>query len=173
MFDPATSKFRRVRTVVQLLLLLAIVVAVLLSTRVTLFDPQVTLGAIAEVALVESGLTFDARVDTGASASSVHCLQFEITDEADEPQDNRGKAVRFQIENGRGEQAWIETEIVDYSKVKSVDATTGRYYVRLLLRCEGIEKEALVTLHDRSRMRQKLLLGREFLEGDFLVDVSQ
>ena len=79
MFDPGTSQYRRVRTVIQLLLLLAVVVAVSLSTRVTLFDPQVTLGAIAEVEVVGSGLTFDARIDTGASASSVHCLEFEIT----------------------------------------------------------------------------------------------
>lgn len=131
------------------------------------------IGAIAEVKEVSSGLVFKTRVDTGAAVSSIHCVEVKIEDEAAEARENRGKAVRLLVENGTGQQASIDTKIVDYSKIKSVDATKGRYYVRLPLSCAGITKETLVTLNDRSRMNHKLLLGRDFLEGDFVVDVSE
>lgn len=122
---------------------------------------------------VSSGITFDSRVDTGAAVSSVHYEEMVIENESNEPRENRGKEVRFLIDNGKGQHAWITADIVDYSKIKSVDATTGRYYVRLPLRCAGIEKQTLVTLNDRTRMNHKLLLGRNFLERDFVVDVSR
>lgn len=131
------------------------------------------IGAIAEVTEVSSGLTFEARVDTGAAVSSIHCVEMSIDDEVADPRENRGKAVRFLVDNGKGQQAWIDTKIVDYSKVKSVDATTNRYYVRLRLKYGGVEKLTLVTLKDRSRMDHKLLLGRDFLADDFVVDVSK
>ncbi len=45
--------------------------------------------------------------------------------------------------------------------------------VRLKLRYEDVEKKVLVTLKDREKMTYPLLLGRNFLSGDFLVDVTQ
>jgi hypothetical protein len=36
-----------------------------------------------------------------------------------------------------------------------------------------VEKKVLVTLNDREQMKYPLLLGRNFLRDDFLVNVSQ
>ena len=38
---------------------------------------------------------------------------------------------------------------------------------------KDFRKEVLVTLNDRTDMEYPLLLGRNFLRGDFLVDVAQ
>ncbi len=138
-----------------------------------LFVSKAQIGGTALVIEVSSGISFNARVDTGAAVSSIHYEEMTIENESVEPRENRGKQIRLLIANETGQQAWVETEIVDYSNVKSVDATTGRYYVRLQLTCMGIEKETLVTLNDRARMSHKLLLGRDFLAGDFVVDVSK
>lgn len=45
--------------------------------------------------------------------------------------------------------------------------------VRLPLRWHGITKNEEVNLRDRSAMRYKLLIGRNWLAKDFLVDVEQ
>ena len=37
---------------------------------------------------------------------------------------------------------------------------------------EEVEREVLVSLNDRSRMSYTMLLGRNFLDGQFLVDVT-
>ena len=48
-----------------------------------------------------------------------------------------------------------------------------RYKVRLTLQWKDVRKEVLVTLNDRTSMDYPLLIGRNFLSGDFLVDVDQ
>jgi hypothetical protein len=45
--------------------------------------------------------------------------------------------------------------------------------VRLALQWKDFSKEVLVTLNDRTDMTYPLLIGRNFLQGDFLVDVDQ
>jgi hypothetical protein len=45
--------------------------------------------------------------------------------------------------------------------------------VLLTLRWKDFEKEVLVTLNDRTDMEYPLLIGRNFLRGDFLVDVAK
>jgi hypothetical protein len=44
--------------------------------------------------------------------------------------------------------------------------------VPLTLRWKGVEKTVSVTLNDRNGMEYPLLLGRNFLRGDFVVDVD-
>jgi hypothetical protein len=60
--------------------------------------------------------------------------------------------------------------------VKSSSLASGdydhRYKVRLTLQWKDVRKEVLVTLNDRTDMEYPLLVGRNFLRGDFLVDVS-
>ena len=48
-----------------------------------------------------------------------------------------------------------------------------RYKVRLTLKWNDFEKEVVVTLNDRTDMEFPLLIGRNFLRGDFLVDVEK
>jgi hypothetical protein len=45
--------------------------------------------------------------------------------------------------------------------------------VTLELELGGVAKRVRVSLRDRSRMDYKLLVGRDFLAGDFLVDVDR
>ena len=131
------------------------------------------IGATASVTEVSTGLLFHARVDTGAAVSSIHCEEVRIEDESPDPTENVGRQVQLVLTNAQGERRTLETVIADYSPIRSVDAAKSRYYVRLLLSCQGIERELLVTLNDRSKMSHRLLIGRNFLRDDFLVDVSR
>ena len=91
--------------------------------------------------------------------------------------DNIGKTVRFLVKGSSGKTEWIETKIAAAVRIKSSVFKNGefdrRYKVRLTLQWKEFRKEVLVTLNDRTEMAYPLLIGRNFLRGDFLVDVDQ
>ncbi len=130
------------------------------------------IGPVTTITEVSTGVPFPARVDTGATTCSIHYEALEIEDAAKSPEDNVGKRVRILIRNPDGEQEWISTKIIDYVTVRTTTDDDERYKVRLKLRWQDVEKKVLVTLNDREKMQYPLLLGRNFLRGDFLVDVD-
>jgi hypothetical protein len=130
------------------------------------------IGPVTTVTEVSSGLPFPARVDTGATTCSIHYEAIEIEDAAESPADNVGKRVRILIKSPDGEQEWISTKIVGRVRVRTTTDEDERYKVQLKLRWQDVEKKVLVTLNDRDKMKYPLLLGRNFLRGDFLVDVD-
>jgi hypothetical protein len=135
------------------------------------------IGATARLTETESGFTFPARVDTGAQSCSLHVEKIEIKDQAKSRVRNVGKIARFLLKDADGKTAWVESKIVEAVRVKTSSLKAGefdrRYKVRLTLQWNDLEKEVLVTLNDRTDMEFPLLIGRNFLRGDFLVDVSQ
>jgi hypothetical protein len=135
------------------------------------------IGATAIVTEASSGLSFPARVDTGASSCSLHVERIIIKDKTSKRVHNIGKRVRFEVKDGKGKLHWIEGEVADAVRVKSSSLKSGdydhRYKVKLLLQCDGVSKEVLVTLNNRTDMEFPMLLGRNFLRGDFLVDVER
>jgi len=130
------------------------------------------IGATATVAEVKTDLLFKARVDTGATTSSLHVEDYVIEDEAEEMVDNVGRKIRFRMKNHDGESEWIESKIAKVSIVKTSVDSEERYKVHLTLRVHEVQKRVLVTLNDRSHMKYPMLLGRNFLKGDFIVDVD-
>lgn len=133
-----------------------------------------TIGPTAEITETISGLSFVARVDTGAAVTSLHCTPDDcfIEGASEDPWQNLGKPVRLRVENRQGVQAWIDTQIEDYVEVRSANGAEHRYRIRLPLRFGNVMKETIVNLNDRSAMSFRMLLGRDFLAGDFVVDVA-
>ncbi len=130
------------------------------------------IGPTTIVAEAKSELDFKARVDTGATTTSLHVEEWAIEDESPEMADNVGKKIRIRIKNHRGESQWIESRIEEIGIVKTSAVEEQRYKVGLTLCWNDVKKHVLVTLNDRSRMKYPLLLGRNFLQGDFVVDVD-
>jgi hypothetical protein len=136
-------------------------------------QPRVRLiGATTLVTEVTTGMPLPARVDTGATSCSIHCESFEIKDAHADPKENIGKPVRFLVKNDDGEGLWVESKIVDHVTVRTAERDDERYKVRIQLRWEDVEKKVVATLNDRQRMKYPMLLGRNFLRDDFLVNVS-
>lgn len=134
------------------------------------------IGAIAKITEANSGIEFLARVDTGATSCSIHVEKLEIEDESPKRLENVGKKARFLLKGADGESKWVETKVVAAVRVKSSALKNGdfdrRYKVRLPLQWKDFRKEVRVTLNDRAEMAYPLLIGRNFLRGDFLVDVA-
>ncbi|MEO1496043.1 MAG: RimK/LysX family protein [Planctomycetota bacterium] len=138
-------------------------------------DSKHTIGPVAQIVEASSGVTLTARVDTGATVSSLHCPPdaIEIKGASDVPAENVRKPVRIRVENRDGQAAWVETRIEDYVEVRCSEGSDYRYRVRLPLRCGRVQRQAIVNLNDRSHMTYRMLLGRDFLAGKFLVDVAR
>jgi len=140
-------------------------------------NSKLTIGATATMIETESGLSFPARIDTGAQTCSLHVEKYEIKDPNKYRVRNAGKSVRILLKDSDGKTAWVETKIVKAIRVKSSSLKNGeydhRYKVRLTLKWKDFEKEVLVTINDRTDMEFPLLIGRNFLRGDFVVDVEK
>ena len=134
--------------------------------------PTFRIGATTTIVEVTTGLPFPARVDTGATSCSIHCEEIKIKDAAPEPKDNIGKPVRILIKNADGDEQWVKTKIAQHVTVRTSQREDERYKVPLKLRWQDVEKKVLVTLNDRNDMKYPMLLGRNFLRGNFLVDVN-
>lgn len=130
-------------------------------------------GATEVVCVEEAGLDFLARVDTGARSSSLHALELEIEDPAPRVEDNVGRTIHFRAVNERGESARISSVIADVVGVRQALGTELRYAVDLHLTWRGTRRELRVNLRDRSAIDHKLLLGRDWIGQDFLVDVER
>lgn len=120
------------------------------------------------------GLELDylARVDTGATTTSLHAIDFIIQSESEEPLENVGKSINFMTVSSGGESKRITAEIAKVQTVVNAQGREKRYMVWLTLSASGIRKSILVNLRDRSQMKHKLLVGRDWLAEDFLVDVE-
>ena len=155
--------------------------AATLATKVAPSRPQSlqtsvakqTIGAVAQVFEPQSRLQFMARVDTGAASCSIHCIQWQIEDEAASLEKNVGKPILILIGNHNDEAEWIASHIESCVTVKTSEREELRYKKLLTLRWQNFEKQVAVTLNDRSHMNYPLLLGRNFLEKDFVVDIDQ
>jgi hypothetical protein len=134
--------------------------------------PVRLIGATATITEVSSGLPFAARVDTGATTCAIHCEKLEIKNPNRDPKKNVGKPIRFLVKNSEGQSKWVQSKIVDHVTVRNAAVDEERYKVELKFRWRDLEKLVAVTLDNRRKMSYPLLLGRNFLSDDFLVNVS-
>lgn len=137
-----------------------------------LANGEIVLGAIEKVRLADIKQSFDARVDTGATTSSLNAADLESFE-------RDGKDwVRFHLtdpEHPATKQNWIEAPIVRYVKIRqsTSDKVERRPVVELWVQLGSIREKAQFTLANRSQMTFPVLLGREFIRDIAVVDVSK
>lgn len=111
----------------------------------------------------------DAKVDTGAYTSSLHCHKIKIVSRDD------GEYVHFSLfdpEHPSYKSTVFESKLEKIRKVKSSNGIIqNRYTIKETAIFAGKKRTIELTLTDRSAMKYDLLLGRKFL-GNFLIDVS-
>jgi hypothetical protein len=130
------------------------------------------IGQTCRVHVEELDLDYLARVDTGASITSIHATDFLIERGTRDPRDNIGRTINFLTVSSGGQYRRMTAEIAEIQTVISAQGREKRYMVRLTLTAKGVSKKILVNLRDRSHLKYKLLLGRDWLADDFLVDVD-
>jgi hypothetical protein len=120
---------------------------------------KVTLGLVENVILLPWKVKLPARIDTGATTSSLDAREITIQDQM----------VQFRLPEKYG-GLQLKLPIVDWRTVRSAEARERRPVVEVDL-CVGPQKlRVRVNLNDRSRVKYPLIIGRNVLRKNFVVD---
>lgn len=130
------------------------------------------IGPVAPISILESGLIFDTRIDTGAVENSLHAVDLVVENGEKDMEKNIGKRLSFTTENEKGESHRVTAMIVETSLIRNAQGSEIRYMVELTVGEPGQEYKVKVNLKDRSKMSYKFLIGRNWLQGHYMVDVS-
>lgn len=114
-------------------------------------------------------LHFQARVDTGAKYTSIHAENIKV----DTSFANEDRAISFCLVNKQGQSCKINTHVESTVSIRTSEGSERRYRVPLVIKWNNSKKTVLVTLNNRERMKYGLLLGRNWLRGDFIVDIDR
>lgn len=150
------------KRVIMLLALCALVAGWIHDPSATDFAKRV-IGQTARVGIEETGQTFVARVDTGAATTSVHAEEVRVAE----------GMVDFVVVNRDGTRLPLQLPLARTGTVRNSGGSKERVFVEMTLSHEGTSKRVLVNLNNRSRLTYPLLLGRNWLKDDYLVDVSR
>lgn len=124
---------------------------------------KLIIGPTALVVIQEASISFNARVDTGAGTTSIHAKNIRIAN----------GMVDYTIINQSGSEARLSSRVVREGVVKNAEVRETRVFVYLNIQHQGQTRQTLVNLNDRSKSSYKLLLGRNWLTGSYLVDVDK
>jgi hypothetical protein len=146
----------------RLILLFTLSVVFLLASGVVNAEEKITIGAVEDVILLPWGVKLPARIDTGAAKSSLDARELKVRD----------KVAEFKLPQKYG-GLQLRLPIVEWRHVRSPDGRERRPVVELEI-CLGSRRiRTQVNLTDRSMVKYPLILGRNFLREEFVVDVKR
>ena len=123
---------------------------------------KLTIGAVEDVILLPWKVMLPARIDTGATRSSLDARDLMA----------RNNEVVFKLPDEYGGLE-LRLPVIEWRVIRSSIGTERRPVVEMEL-CLGSKRlRTPVTLTDRSRVQYPFLVGRRALQGHFLVDVSR
>lgn len=128
---------------------------------------RTTIGRLEHIALPGLGIArVEAKVDTGAYRSAIHYQRVHVRS----VDGVKRLVVTFHMGGQRKTKAF---KVYKRVAVKSSNGEVSkRYLISTTVRLNGHAVRTQFTLFDRSDMKYQVLLGRKFLRGRFVVDVS-
>ena len=127
------------------------------------------IGEVEPVTILEAGLTLPARIDTGATTSSLDARDIQQFE-----RDGK-KWVRFVVvERRSGKKVKVEGRLTRSVEITRHGADPQvRPVVKLKAILGKVELLREFSLTNRSTFTYPVLIGRNFLQGKFLVDVTR
>ena len=126
------------------------------------------IGLVENVRIDNSDFILAAKMDTGARNSSLNVPTYQLLIKGKETW------VKFDITNGKGKTLTLEKRISRHVKIKRKEASTQQRMAILLDICIGnVQKQMEVNLVNRSNFNYRMLIGRSFFKGNFLIDVDK
>ncbi|HKK14440.1 MAG TPA: RimK/LysX family protein [Gammaproteobacteria bacterium] len=145
-----------------------VVAAVMLLAGAALAADQTVVGWVEQVRIYPGALSVRAKVDTGAKTSSLNCDCIQTFQREGKPW------VRFTVTNTQGRSTSLERPVVREVIIKRhYGREQKRPVIRLGLCMAGVYKQTDVNLVDRSGFNYQMLIGRRFLQQDFIVNPSR
>ena len=136
--------------------------SLLLTPEMARAEEKVTIGTVEDVILLPWRVKLPARIDTGAAKSSLDARELKVHEDS----------VQFKLPSKYG-GLHLRLPVVEWRHVRTPEGLERRPVVELEI-CLGSERfRILVNLTDRSMVKYPLILGRNFLKENFLVDVKR
>lgn len=149
-------------------LMLIFTVLLISLTNVNSVNAKEVVGWVEKVKIYPGELVVKAKIDSGAKTSSLNCKCYNFFKR------NGKEWVKFTVVNYKGEATELEQPIVRIAKIKRhYGEMQERPVVKLGLCLANTYKETEFTLIDRSGLNYQALVGRQYLEEDFLIDPGE
>ncbi len=134
-----------------------------------IFSQELILGKIDKFDLPDLNLkSVRAKIDTGAKTSSLHCVTIKPT------KDGYVKFITLDENNKKFTGDYITKKISRIANVKSSNGTIQtRYFIQTPIVIYNKTYNIELSLSFRGSMKFPLLIGRELIKQDFLVDVTK
>ena len=120
---------------------------------------KITIGEVEDIVLLKWGVKYSARIDTGATSSSLDARKIKIINDI----------VNFELRGGKQ----MKVPLLEYRRVRTSVGKERRPVVLIDVCLGSLHLLTQVTLTDRSHLKYALLIGRRVLKGYFVVDVSR
>ena len=142
------------------------------NTETQIRSGMVMLGSLEKIYIDIVKTHFIARVDTGATTSSINAIDMQKFE-----RDGK-KWVKFHVsvdERATEDRKWVEAAIVRHVKIRqsTTNALERRPVIELWVKIGSVHEKTQFTLTDRRQMDYPILLGREFIQDVAFVDVSR
>jgi hypothetical protein len=128
-------------------------------------EGKVVIGWREKIELPDFGIHLKAKIDTGAKSSSLDVSEIQ----------RDGERVSFKVHVSRKKESILDARMPIH-RITNVKSSNGksqeRYVVLMQMLMGGVQKEIEVTLTCRKNMLHRMLLGREALRNDFLIDAG-
>lgn len=123
------------------------------------------IGWIESVNIEDAQLNIQAKIDTGADTTSIDAVIEEIFQVEDEDW------IRFSITNKQNKTVTLDRKIIRYVEIKRrLVPPVKRPVVELGICLGQTYHKVNVNLANRAKFNYKMLIGRDYLEGRYLVD---
>jgi hypothetical protein len=123
---------------------------------------KITIGEVEDVVLMPWGVRLPARIDTGATKSSLDARELKV----------KNNIAVFKLPK-KYSDLLLRLPVVEWQNIRSADFIERRPVVEITL-CMGPKLiRTHVTLNDRSRVRYPLIIGRNVLKDNFVVDCTR
>ena len=123
---------------------------------------KITIGEVEEVLLLPWRVKLPARIDTGASISSLDARELKV----------KNNVAEFRLPKKYGGLK-LRLPVIEWQSVRAADFRERRPVVEISL-CMGPKLiRTRVTLNDRSTASYPLIVGRNTLKDNFVVDCMQ
>ena len=131
----------------------------LLATGRGTAGERITIGEVEDVILMPWRVRLSARIDTGAATSSLDARELKV----------KNNIAEFKLPKKYTDQ-WLRLPVVDWQNIRSADFRERRPVVEITF-CMGPKLiRTRITLNDRSKVTYPLIIGRNVLKDNFVVD---
>lgn len=143
-------------------------IALAAAPRAHSADVLRTVGWLEKVKIENTRLAIVAKVDTGADYSSLDARHIRSLERDGEPW------VSFTITDDKGDSLEIERHVFRFTTIRRAGAVEQKRPTVILGLCVGtVYREVQVNLVDRSALEYRMLIGRDFLQGHYVVDPAR